>query len=223
MDPSLSVAMGSTSSWTTYWSKEQWLAANGMDPKDATNESMLLIGTSPHKPADFAVSDHYYTGRNVLTANMDSYYSFSSSSKEAAGIQATFAWICREGVCTGQALHNVKVHLDDFTLNILRGRSRGFGLGQLCPMVRRAIFGSVLLAKPVLLEPCYLVRVLLLRVQAAGGGGGQVRAQLTRHLQSAFDSCGALDVAWRSGGGGGGKGKCKGKGHLLCTARVPVS
>jgi elongation factor 2 len=67
-----------------------------------------------------------------------------------------FRWACRAGPLCEEPLRGVKVKLIDAQLHedpVHRGPA------QIMPAIRRAIFGSFLTAKPVLLEPVYKIGV----------------------------------------------------------------
>lgn len=67
-----------------------------------------------------------------------------------------FKWACRAGPLCEEPLSGVKVKLIDVQLHedpLHRGSD------QIMPAIRRAIFGSFLTAKPVLLEPVYKIEV----------------------------------------------------------------
>jgi len=69
---------------------------------------------------------------------------------------AGFRWACRAGPLCEEPLRGVKVKLIDAQLHedpVHRGPA------QIMPAIRRAIFGSFLTAKPVLLEPVYKIGV----------------------------------------------------------------
>jgi elongation factor 2 len=71
-------------------------------------------------------------------------------------IIAGFRWACRAGPLCEEPLRGVKVKLVDAQLHddpVHRGPA------QIMPAIRRAIFGSFLTAKPVLLEPVYKIGV----------------------------------------------------------------
>jgi elongation factor 2 len=67
-----------------------------------------------------------------------------------------FRWAGKEGPLCGEPFHGVKFMLEDVKLHedpVHRGA------GQTMPVSRRACFGAVLLANPILLEPIYKVQV----------------------------------------------------------------
>jgi len=71
-------------------------------------------------------------------------------------IIAGFRWACKAGPLCEEPLRGVKVKLIDAQLHedpVHRGPA------QIMPAIRRAIFGSFLTAKPVLLEPVYKIGV----------------------------------------------------------------
>jgi elongation factor 2 len=71
-------------------------------------------------------------------------------------IIAGFRWACRAGPLCEEPLRGVKVKLVDAQLHddpVHRGPA------QIMPAIRRAILGSFLTAKPVLLEPVYKIGV----------------------------------------------------------------
>lgn len=67
-----------------------------------------------------------------------------------------FQWASAEGPLAGERLRGVRLNIEDVTLfsdAIHRGG------GQIIPTVRRVTFASMLLAKPMLVEPKYLVQI----------------------------------------------------------------
>ncbi|MHA2095331.1 MAG: EF-Tu/IF-2/RF-3 family GTPase, partial [Candidatus Hodarchaeales archaeon] len=67
-----------------------------------------------------------------------------------------FRWAAREGPLCGEPFYGIKFLLEDVKLHedpVHRGA------GQTMPVSRRACFGAVLLASPILLEPVYKVQV----------------------------------------------------------------
>jgi elongation factor 2 len=67
-----------------------------------------------------------------------------------------FRWASKEGPLCGEPFFGVKMMLEDVKLHedpVHRGA------GQIMPVSRRACFGAVLLAEPILLEPIYKVQV----------------------------------------------------------------
>lgn len=67
-----------------------------------------------------------------------------------------FRWAAKEGPLCGEPMHGVKFMLRDVKLHedpVHRGA------GQVMPVSRRACFGAVLLAKPILMEPVYKIQV----------------------------------------------------------------
>ncbi len=71
-------------------------------------------------------------------------------------INQGFRWAAKEGPLAGEPFYGVKFKITDVSLHedpVHRGA------GQIMPTARRACFGSLLLAKPILLEPIYRVEV----------------------------------------------------------------
>ena len=72
------------------------------------------------------------------------------------GVLAGFEWATFEGPIAEETVRGVRFNIKDVTLfsdAIHRGG------GQIIPTVRRAVYGSMLLADPMLMEPKYLVEV----------------------------------------------------------------
>jgi elongation factor 2 len=97
----------------------------------------------------WAVDEH----RNVL---MDMTKGVQCPQEAREMIIAGFRWACRAGPLCEEPLRGVKVKLMDVQLH---GDSAYRGQAQIMPAVRRAILGSFLTAKPVLLEPVYRIDV----------------------------------------------------------------
>jgi elongation factor 2 len=97
----------------------------------------------------WAVDEH----RNVL---MDMTKGVQCPQEAREMIIAGFRWACRAGPLCEEPLRGVKVKLMDVQLH---GDSAYLGQAQIMPAVRRAILGSFLTAKPVLLEPVYRIDV----------------------------------------------------------------
>ncbi len=67
-----------------------------------------------------------------------------------------FRWAAKEGPLCGEPFYGVKFMLEDVKLHedpVHRGA------GQIMPVSRRACFGSMLMAEPILLEPIYKIQV----------------------------------------------------------------
>ncbi len=67
-----------------------------------------------------------------------------------------FRWAAKNGPLCGEPIYGVKVKIVDVTLHedaVHRGAN------QIIPTARRATFGSMLLAKPILLEPIYRIEI----------------------------------------------------------------
>jgi len=71
-------------------------------------------------------------------------------------IIAGFKWACKAGPLCEEPLRGVKVKIMDAQLHAEPAHR---GPAQIMPAIRRAIFGSFLTAKPVLLEPVYKIEV----------------------------------------------------------------
>jgi len=71
-------------------------------------------------------------------------------------VVTSFNWISNEGALAGEALRGVKFHIVDAVLHSDRVQR---GPGQLIPTARRSFFAAQLTAKPVVLEPMYLVEI----------------------------------------------------------------
>ncbi|MBS7639135.1 MAG: GTP-binding protein [Candidatus Bathyarchaeia archaeon] len=67
-----------------------------------------------------------------------------------------FRWACRSGPLCGEPLRDLVVELVEARLC---GEPSQGGYAQIMPAVRRAIIGSILTARPVLLEPIYGIQV----------------------------------------------------------------
>ncbi len=67
-----------------------------------------------------------------------------------------FRWAAKEGPLCGEPFHGIKFMIEDVKLHedpVHRGA------GQVMPVSRRACFGAMLMAEPILLEPIYKVQV----------------------------------------------------------------
>ena len=132
---------------------------NLIDKREIAEEmEQKLIGNILFKEAGWsaeeaknvwAVDEH----RNVLI-DMTKGVQYLQEAKDM--IIAGFRWACRAGPLCEEPLRGVKVKLMDVQLH---GDPVHRGPAQIMPAVRRAILGSLLTAKPVLLEPVYRIDV----------------------------------------------------------------
>ncbi|KAJ2006711.1 translation elongation factor 2 [Coemansia thaxteri] len=86
---------------------------------------------------------------------------------------------CREGPCTEEEMRGCRFNIMDVTLH---ADSIHRGAGQIMPTMRRAIYGSMLLAKPGLQEPIYLVEI-----QCPENAMGGIYGVLTRRRGHVFE------------------------------------
>ena len=71
-------------------------------------------------------------------------------------VVAAFQWASREGPLVGENMRSVRINIIDATLH---ADAMHRGGGQIIPTMRRATYASVLLAKPHLQEPVFLVEI----------------------------------------------------------------
>ncbi|MEM3703887.1 MAG: elongation factor EF-2 [Candidatus Bathyarchaeia archaeon] len=96
-----------------------------------------------------AIDEH----KNILV-NMVGESPHFNETKDA--IIAGFHWACRAGLLCEEPLRGVKIRLVKAQIH---ENPAYRGPAQIVPAIRRAIFGSLLAAKPVLLEPVYKIVV----------------------------------------------------------------
>jgi elongation factor 2 len=80
-------------------------------------------------------------------------------------VVAGFQWATREGVLCDELMRGIRFDIHDVTLHADAIHRGG---GQIIPTARRVFYASVLTAKPMLLEPVYLVEIQC--PEAAVGG-----------------------------------------------------
>ena len=73
-------------------------------------------------------------------------------------VKAGFSWATKEGVLTGEELRGVRFDLHDV---ILHSDAIHRGGGQIIPTTRNVIYASLLTAEPRLMEPYYLVDIVV--------------------------------------------------------------
>eukprot|EP01029_Cantina_marsupialis_P020376 TRINITY_DN4773_c0_g1_i1.p1 TRINITY_DN4773_c0_g1~~TRINITY_DN4773_c0_g1_i1.p1 ORF type:complete len:971 (+),score=330.09 TRINITY_DN4773_c0_g1_i1:186-3098(+) len=71
-------------------------------------------------------------------------------------IEHGFRWACREGPLCEESVRNVKIKILDATID---ANPTHHAPGQIIPTTRRAVFSSILMAKPKLMEPWYAVDI----------------------------------------------------------------
>jgi len=90
-----------------------------------------------------------------------------------------FQWASREGPIAEEPMRSVRLNILDVTLHADAIHRGG---GQIIPTARRVIYAAMLLAKPALLEPVYLVEIQVPE-QAMGG----IYGVLTRKRGHVFE------------------------------------
>jgi len=90
-----------------------------------------------------------------------------------------FQWSTREGPIGEEPLRSTRFNILDVTLH---ADSIHRGTGQIMPTTRRAMYAAMLLAKPAILEPVYLVEIQVPE-QAMGG----IYGVLTRRRGHVFE------------------------------------
>jgi len=90
-----------------------------------------------------------------------------------------FQWATREGPVAEEPLRSTRFNILDVTLH---ADSIHRGTGQIMPTTRRVLYAAMLLAKPAILEPVYLVEIQVPE-QAMGG----IYGVLTRRRGHVFE------------------------------------
>ena len=81
---------------------------------------------------------------------------YMSEIKES--VKAGFAWASKEGVLTGEELRGVRFDIHDV---VLHADAIHRGGGQIIPTTRNVVYASLLTAQPRLMEPYYLVDIIV--------------------------------------------------------------
>lgn len=116
------------------------------------------------------------TGANVL---VDQTRAVQYLNETKDSFVSGFQWASREGPVAEEPMRSIRFNLMDVTLH---ADAIHRGTGQIMPTSRRAMYASVLLADPALLEPVYLVEIQVPE-QAMGG----VYGVLTRRRGHVFN------------------------------------
>jgi elongation factor 2 len=93
------------------------------------------------------------SGPNIL---VDSTVAVQYVSEVRDSLTSGFQWAVHEGPLCEEPLRGVRIDVVDI---VMMTDARGRGGGQLIPSMRRAVYGSVLRARPFLLEAVYCVEV----------------------------------------------------------------
>jgi elongation factor 2 len=93
------------------------------------------------------------SGPNIL---VDSTVAVQYVSEVRDSLTSGFQWAVHEGPLCEEPLRGVRIDVVDI---VMMTDARGRGGGQLIPTMRRAVYGSVLRARPFLLEAVYCVEV----------------------------------------------------------------
>ena len=116
------------------------------------------------------------TGPNVL---VDQTKAVQYLNEIKDSVVSGFQWASREGPVAEEPLRSVRLNILDVTLHADAIHRGG---GQIIPTARRVIYAAMLLAKPALLEPVYLVEIQVPE-QAMGG----IYGVLTRKRGHVFE------------------------------------
>ncbi|MCS7114161.1 MAG: elongation factor EF-2 [Nitrososphaerota archaeon] len=161
---------------------EKGVISSEMDTKLAGEILFKEAGLQAEEAEKVLAIDEY---KNILINLVEEIQQFHEA-REA--IIAGFHWACRAGPLCEEPLRGVKIKL------VKAQNYEGLaykGLAQIAPTIRRAIIGSLLTAKPVLLEPVYKI-VVSVPAQRVGECTGLI----LRHRGKifSFEQKGALTI-----------------------------